>query len=256
MVRSSWERPDRGAPAHQVPEGRQVHNVRSLPLLVRKISQAERNLCVFGVWWPARGGGQVVQQQCRAAAAATAGLGADAQACGAADLPTSTVRSVTRRRPAAPRPCVPGGQAAPAHRPHPGAAPDLGPSCRCPRSVPPGTAPARRGRAGRTAARRARRWTPRPALDHVRALAASVTAARSAGWCWRGCPRDHAGGRWVARIRCRPSDRPRCAMPTSPVTKSGRSRQRGELVDHDHSRASGPAGRPRAARVSRSSRAV
>ena len=41
-------------------------------------------------------------------------------------------------------------------------------------------------------------------------------------------------GRWVARIRWMPSDRPRCAMSTSPVTKSGSSRdQRGELVDDD-----------------------
>ena len=30
-------------------------------------------------------------------------------------------------------------------------------------------------------------------------------------------------GRWVARIRCTPSDRPRMAMPTRPVTNSGSS---------------------------------
>jgi hypothetical protein len=30
-------------------------------------------------------------------------------------------------------------------------------------------------------------------------------------------------GRWVARIRCTPRERPRWAMPTSPVTKSGSS---------------------------------
>ena len=42
-------------------------------------------------------------------------------------------------------------------------------------------------------------------------------------------------GRCVASSRCTPSDRPRRAMSTSPVTKSGQlGDECRELVDHDH----------------------
>ena len=51
------------------------------------------------------------------------------------------------------------------------------------------------------------------------------SAARSAGWCWPGCPRRprRRDAGWPGSGAC-PSERPRCAMPTRPVTKSGRSR--------------------------------
>ena len=91
-----------------------------------------------------------------------------------------------------------------------------------------GTAPARRARAGR---RRGPAWTWRccagvGGVDDVGALRGVGDPQRDpqvgVGPDLRRRPRRT--GRWVARIRWMPSERPRWAMLTRPVTKSGRSR--------------------------------
>jgi len=74
---------------------------------------------------------------------------------------------------------------------------------------------------------------PGVALDIHAASGTSITSCDSPGSVTRSAIRrlvlarmsadTTPAGRWVASIRCTPSERPRCAMPTRPVTKSGSS---------------------------------
>ena len=201
-----------------------------------KVVEAERDRRLPPVRWPARGRAGRAAAASAAAARARGCAGRDAQCLGGAlDLPDQHLKVASSWDSASSSACPAAGCGAVPGGPGPSSppAPSRG---RGPGRVAPGRRPPIRPAWNGTSEAWPSRTYPRPgvAREMYAASGASITSALSAASVTRSAIRrlvlarmsadTTPEGRWVARIRCRPSERPRWAMPTSPVTKSGRSR--------------------------------